>query len=92
MSKIVHKLKVKNDLGLHTRPATAIVKLLRQFKSQVNFTYKSDTINAKSIMGILMLAARKNARIEVTAEGEDAQEAIESLSDAFEHCFYEKIM
>ena len=88
--KIVRKVKVKNSLGLHTRPAAAIVKLLQPRKSSVFFTYKNETINARSIMSILMLAAKKNAKITVTVEGEDAETTIEHLFAAFEMEFGEK--
>ncbi|HSX25737.1 MAG TPA: HPr family phosphocarrier protein [Chlamydiales bacterium] len=88
--KIVRKVKVKNSLGLHTRPAAAIVKLLQPRKSSVFFTYKNETINARSIMSILMLAAKKNALIVVTVEGEDAEATVEHLAAAFELEFGEK--
>ena len=87
--KIVRKVKVKNALGLHTRPAAAIVKLLQSTKSNVHFTYKSETINARSIMSILMLAAKKNAQIVVTIEGPDAEKVATLLESAFEREFGE---
>lgn len=88
--KLVQKVKVKNSLGLHTRPAAAIVKLLQPKKSAVYFTYKSETINARSIMSILMLAAKKNAQIIITVEGEDAAATMEHLLMAFECEFGER--
>ncbi len=88
--KIVRKIKVKNALGLHTRPAASIVKLLQPRKSSVFFTHKNETINARSIMSILMLAAKKNALIEVTIDGEDAELTMEQLVAAFETEFGEK--
>lgn len=89
--KIVSKVKVKNSMGLHTRPATYIVKLLRDFKSEVYFTYKKETINAKSILSILMLAVKKNGMITITASGEDASEAVNELLLAFEKRFEDPI-
>lgn len=88
--KLVRKVKVKNGLGLHTRPATVIVKLLQNCKSHVNFSYKRETINAKSILSILMLAARKDALITMTVEGEDANEIMDKLVSAFDSCFEEQ--
>jgi len=88
--KIIRKIKVKNALGLHTRPAAAIVKLLQAYKSSVLFTYKDETINARSIMGILMLAAKKNAQITITTEGDDAEMTMYRLLAAFEQEFGEK--
>ena len=83
-------VKVKNALGLHARPATVIVKLLQKCKSQVTFSYRGASVNAKSIMSILMLAVGKNGQIEMTVEGEDAKETMEALVTAFENEFGEK--
>lgn len=87
--KLVSKVQVKNTMGLHTRPATTIVKMLQNSKSDVFFTYKHETINAKSILSILMLAATKNSKITITVEGEDADHTMESLVTAFENHFGE---
>jgi phosphocarrier protein HPr len=88
--KLVSKVKVKNALGLHTRPAAAIVRLLQPRKASVLFTYKEETINARSIMSILMLAAKKNAQITITVEGEDAEPTMNQLMLAFDEEFGEK--
>ena len=88
--KIVRKIKVKNSLGLHTRPAASIVKLLQPRKSSVFFVHKNETINARSIMSILMLAAKKNAVIEGIIEGEDAELTMQHLVSAFDMDFGEK--
>lgn len=87
--KLVRKVRVTNALGLHTRPATFIVKLLQNCKSEVNFVHKKESINAKSILSILMLAAKKNSQITVTIEGEDAKDVMDKLSLAFETGFGE---
>ncbi len=70
---------VKNDRGLHTRPCTELVKCAAGFKSQVRLCYQKSEVNAKSLLGILMLAASKGAKIAVAADGEDAQEAVDSI-------------
>lgn len=70
---------VVNEKGLHTRPSTELVKCATAFKSQIMLTYQSYTVNAKSLLGILMLAATRGAKIQVVAEGEDAEEAVKSL-------------
>lgn len=88
--KLVCKVKVKNALGLHTRPAAAIVRLLQPHKASVLFTYRDETINARSIMSILMLAAKKNSQITITIEGEDAEPTMNRLIRAFEEEFGEK--
>lgn len=70
---------VRNDRGLHTRPSTEIVKCMVSFSSEVRLYYHKNEINAKSLLGILMLAAVKGAKIKVVARGKDADEAVTSL-------------
>ncbi len=88
--KLTCKVKVKNSLGLHTRPAAAIVKLLQPRKSSVYFVCKNERINARSIMSILILAAKKNTQIEIVVEGEDAELTMSQLVQAFDQEFGEK--
>lgn len=82
---VVKKEKVKgcfvvaNDRGLHTRPSTEIVKCATSFKSEVRLAYQKNQVNAKSILGVLMLAAAKGARITIEAFGVDAEQAVSSL-------------
>lgn len=85
--KLSQKVKVKNALGLHARPATIIARLLQKSKSQVFFTYRGETINARSIMSILMLAANKNSQITISVEGEDAENTLRELVEIFNHQF-----
>ncbi len=87
--KLTCKVKVKNALGLHTRPAAAIVKLLQPRKSSVHFMYKNEKINARSIMSILILAAKKNTQLEIVVEGEDAELTMSQLVMAFDQEFGE---
>lgn len=70
---------VVNEKGLHTRPSTELVKCATTFKSQVTLIYQDYTVNAKSLLGILMLAAARGAKIRVEAEGEDAELAVKSI-------------
>jgi phosphocarrier protein HPr len=72
---------VRNDRGLHTRPATEIVKCAVGFKCKILLTYQNSEINAKSLLGILMFAATKGAKIGIKATGIDAAAAIESLKN-----------
>lgn len=88
---LIQTVRVKNELGLHTRPATLIVKLLQDCKSDVHFTHKKETVNAKSILNILMLAAQKNALIRIEVVGEDAQETMDRLLKSFESRFGEGV-
>lgn len=70
---------VMNEKGLHTRPSTELVKCAASFKSQVTLFYQDLTVNAKSLLGILMLAAARGAKIRIEAEGDDAEEAIKTI-------------
>lgn len=89
VKKVIHKIKVKNPLGLHARPAAMISKLLQTSKSQVTISYRQETINARSIMSILMLAIKKNSLVTLIVEGEDAEETLAKLVSAFENQFGE---
>lgn len=68
-----------NELGLHARAAATFVKIASRFRSKINITKDSVTVDGKSIMGVLMLAAAKGAKIKIDAEGSDAAKAIEEL-------------
>lgn len=70
---------VRNMRGLHTRPSTEVVKCASGFKSEVTLSYQKQEVNAKSLLGVLMLAACKGAKVSVEAFGEDAEEAVESI-------------
>jgi phosphocarrier protein HPr len=87
--KLLCKVRIKNTLGLHARPATVIVKLLQGTTSNVSFTYRKETINARSIMSILMLAATKNSLITIIVDGDDAETTMQKIVDAFENQFGE---
>lgn len=87
--KLTQKVKIKNPMGLHARPATVVAKLLQPCRSAVSFTYRKETVNARSIMSLLMLAASRNSQIIITVEGVDAQDTMKKLVDAFENRFGE---
>jgi len=87
--KIVKKVKVLNELGLHIRPAAMIVKLLQSKYSSVYFRYKKNNVNARSVMGILSLAAKKNAKIAIVVEGSDSENTMEEILEAFKKRFGE---
>lgn len=77
--KVSNILVIMNDKGLHTRPATELVKCASSFKSYIALTFQDLTVNAKSLLGILMLAAAKGSKIKIEAEGADAEQAVEAL-------------
>ena len=81
---------VKNEKGLHTRPSTELVKCAASFNSRINLFYREYIVNAKSLLGILMLAANKGSRITVEAEGTDAEQAVDSILDLARNKFHIK--
>lgn len=79
---------VINDKGLHTRPSTELVKCATSFRSQVNLIYQDFVVNAKSLLGILTLAATRGSRIDIEATGEDAEEAVQTIIELARNKFY----
>lgn len=75
------EMQIINRLGLHARAAAQLVKTANQFTSEITVEKDGEQINAKSIMGILMLAAACGSRIIVTVEGEDATAAMKSIEE-----------
>jgi phosphocarrier protein HPr len=80
---------IKNRLGLHARAAAQLVQLANRFKADVLVRKDGLEVNGKSIMGILMLAAPKNSRIEVIIRGDDAAEAMSALGELINDGFGE---
>ena len=78
-----------NKLGLHARAAAKFVTLAQTFASEITLTNNNRTVNGKSIMGVMMLAAAKGATVELTAAGPDEQEALRSLCELIANRFDE---
>ncbi|GAW41923.1 Phosphocarrier protein NPr [Brevundimonas sp. SH203] len=74
-------LNICNTRGLHARASAKFVKLASSFESEIHVTRDGVTVDARSIMGLLMLGAGIGCSIDVTAEGPDAEEAMEALTD-----------
>jgi phosphocarrier protein len=73
------ELTIANKLGLHARAAAKLTQTASSFQSEVWLTRNGRRVNAKSIMGVMMLAAGKGASITVEAEGRDADEAVAAI-------------
>ncbi len=84
------KAEVVNKLGIHARPAAQIVKAASLFDSSLTLTVDEDSVNAKSIMGVMTLAACKGSIIEVTADGDDENEALQSIIEIIRNGFGEE--
>ena len=80
---------VRNKMGLHARPAAQLVQTANKFPCEVTLTKDGQDVNAKSIMGVLMLAAAQGTSIHVRAEGDNAQACVEAIAILFEKGFNE---
>ncbi len=81
---IERRIEIINKLGLHARAAAKLVKLASGFVSEIQITRRMEndsvkTVNAKSIMGVMMLAAGKGTEITLKIDGEDEQEAMQQI-------------
>ena len=73
------EVEVPNRAGMHARPCAEFVRLAGSFSSSVTVTKDRLSVNGKSIMGVLMLAAERGSALTITADGEDAALAVEAL-------------
>lgn len=76
---ISEKITIVNKLGLHARAASKLVNCASQFESDVFISKKGNRVNAKSIMGVMMLAASKGVELELEVEGNDEQECRDAV-------------
>ena len=70
---------ISNKLGLHARASAKLTKLAGGFKSEIHLARNGRRINAKSIMGVMMLAAGLGSEVEIESEGDDQQAALDAL-------------
>ena len=90
MRVVKKQITVVNRLGLHARPAAQIVQKASQFKSEIKLSKDGLEVNAKSIMGVMMLAAEMGSSILVIAEGPDEAAAAEAIAAVFAGKFGEE--
>ncbi|NIR61787.1 MAG: HPr family phosphocarrier protein [Gammaproteobacteria bacterium] len=83
------ELTIVNKLGLHARAAAKLVNLASGFESDITIRRGDQEVNAKSIMGVMMLAAAKGVVIEVSADGGDADDAIAEIAQLVQNRFGE---
>ena len=69
------------ETGIHARPATLLVQAASKFNSDINLEYNVKSVNLKSIMGVMSLGVGQGADVTITADGDDAKEAIEAIAD-----------
>jgi phosphocarrier protein len=83
-------VKIVNENGLHARPAAEVVKVAGRFKCDITMVRDDLEVNAKSIMGVMMLAAECGAELIVRANGSDAQEAVDAIAALVANKFGER--
>jgi phosphocarrier protein HPr len=86
---VKREIKVSNKLGLHARASAKLTQLASGYKSQVFLSRNGRRVNAKSIMGVMMLAAGIGATVELETEGSDEVEACDALEKLFADKFGE---
>jgi phosphocarrier protein HPr len=73
------EVEIINKLGMHARAAAKFVTLAQTFASEIKVNKNGKQVNGKSIMGIMMLAAAKGSKIEISVDGEDEESAMQQL-------------
>jgi len=76
--------KVTAETGIHARPATLLVQTASKFNSEIQLEYKGKKVNLKSIMGVMSLGIGQGADIVISAEGNDADDALASLTETLQ--------
>ncbi len=82
---------IKNRAGIHARPSALIAQTAVKFSSRIFLEKNGNRINAKSIMGIITLAASYGSKITISAEGADEQAAVDAIKNLFETGFNEEL-
>lgn len=87
---LTREVRVENRYGMHARPAAMIVETAKRFDSEIEIDAKGNAVSAKSIMGLLTLAAAHGAVLTLRAKGPDAAEALDALQSMFASKFEEE--
>ena len=83
------KVVIENETGLHARPASELAKLASKFKCNVKINANGKTIDAKSILSIMSAGIKAKTEIEIECDGEDEENAIKEIVEAFKNKFGE---
>jgi len=89
MDKLTKKLAIKNKLGLHARAAALLVQTVNRFEAEVTISKDGQTVDGRSIMGVLTLAATQGSQIAVEAKGKQAGEALRAVEKLVDKRFFE---
>ncbi|HSD38232.1 MAG TPA: HPr family phosphocarrier protein [Rhodocyclaceae bacterium] len=82
--------EISNRLGLHARPSAKLTQLATTFRSEIWLERQGRRVNAKSIMGVMMLAAAQGARLTIETEGEDGDQALLAIVELINSRFGER--
>ena len=72
---------ITSETGIHARPATILVQAASKFGSDINLEYNGKSVNLKSIMGVMSLGVGQNAKVTITANGDDEKEALDTVAE-----------
>lgn len=89
MDELREEVMIVNKLGMHARPAAKLVQTALRFNSDIHLQSNSHMVNAKSIMGLLTLAAAQGSRVTLICRGSDAREAMDAVKALFASGFGE---
>jgi phosphocarrier protein HPr len=89
VSQVTRQAEIVNKYGLHARPAMQFVELANRFNCGIEISKPPLTVDAKSIMSVMRLAATKGTILTINADGEDAEEAVEALANLIAEGFGE---
>ncbi|NMB77313.1 MAG: HPr family phosphocarrier protein [Myxococcales bacterium] len=90
MERHAKRFTIRNRLGLHARAATLLVQVANRFPCEIRVRKGRQEVNAKSIMGVLQLAAARGQVVEIAAEGEQCQEAVDAVGELIRDGFGEE--
>jgi phosphocarrier protein HPr len=89
MSAARAEFTIINKLGMHARAATKLVQLASRFKADIQVKKDGHSANAKSVMGVLLLCGHQGAVVEVSAQGDDAEDALKAIGELIDNRFGE---
>ena len=88
-TEIVKKFKVTNEYGIHARPAALLVKAAGKYDCDIFIEKDGNKVSCKSIMGLMTIEGYPGSIMQVSASGEDAQDAMAEIEELFVNKFYE---
>ena len=83
------EVEIVNKLGLHARASAKLTQLAARYQSEVQMSRNGRTVNAKSIMGVMMLAAGKGSKVMIETDGPDEDDAMQAIVSLISDCFGE---